>query len=359
MTSGDAPEVDAHPAERTAGLRVAVIGGGIAGLSSARVLREQGVEVTVFDKGRGFGGRLSTRRVELEQASPDHHLVLLDHGAPFFTVRDDRFARVVHSWTASGIAAAWHAQRSKVTAGSVASTAPGPPLFVGVPRSSAICAHLGRDLDVRFNAPAAGVRHRGGHWWLDFDGLGPQGPWDAVVLAIPAPQAITVIGGASATIAGALNRIVYAPQWTGLCVIGAEPKLDADVIEFGDHPVLALLVRNDRKPGRTSTPRRSTWVAYARPDWSAANLEREKEAIAEELFDHLAELLGIRESSRLWTTAHRWRFARVETAIDDRCAPDPEQSIVACGDGFGGNDVESAFLSGQAAAERVLSFQRE
>ncbi|MFM7274112.1 MAG: FAD-dependent oxidoreductase, partial [Gammaproteobacteria bacterium] len=57
--------------------RIAVIGAGIAGLALARALADA-AEVTVFEKSRGAGGRMSTRRQE-----PWH----FDHGTQFFTVR--------------------------------------------------------------------------------------------------------------------------------------------------------------------------------------------------------------------------------------------------------------------------------
>ena len=65
--------------------RVAVIGAGISGLVCARLLVEQGMEVTVFEKSRGVGGRMATRR------TPEG--CHFDHGAQYFTVRDERFRR--------------------------------------------------------------------------------------------------------------------------------------------------------------------------------------------------------------------------------------------------------------------------
>ena len=44
--------------------RVAVIGAGLAGLACATALARAGHAVTVLDKGRGPGGRMSARRVE-------------------------------------------------------------------------------------------------------------------------------------------------------------------------------------------------------------------------------------------------------------------------------------------------------
>ena len=65
--------------------RVLIIGAGMAGLSCAAALGSVGHAVTLIDKARGPGGRMSTRRVDtpLGQAA-------FDHGAQYFTARDPR-----------------------------------------------------------------------------------------------------------------------------------------------------------------------------------------------------------------------------------------------------------------------------
>ncbi|MGA8880775.1 MAG: FAD-dependent oxidoreductase, partial [Azonexus sp.] len=57
---------------------LALIGAGIAGLSCATALQQAGLKVSLFDKGRGPGGRMSTRRGDDWQC---------DHGAQYFTAR--------------------------------------------------------------------------------------------------------------------------------------------------------------------------------------------------------------------------------------------------------------------------------
>ena len=45
-------------------MRIIVVGAGLSGLMAARECASHGHEVIVFDKGRGVGGRLATRRIK-------------------------------------------------------------------------------------------------------------------------------------------------------------------------------------------------------------------------------------------------------------------------------------------------------
>lgn len=62
---------------------LALIGAGIAGLSCATALQQAGLEVSLFDKSRGAGGRMSTRRGDDWQC---------DHGAQYFPCRSGALA---------------------------------------------------------------------------------------------------------------------------------------------------------------------------------------------------------------------------------------------------------------------------
>ena len=63
-------------------MKIAILGCGIAGLSAARELRRNGVDVKLFDKSRGVGGRMSTRYAGVWE---------FDHGAQFFTAQNADF----------------------------------------------------------------------------------------------------------------------------------------------------------------------------------------------------------------------------------------------------------------------------
>jgi predicted NAD/FAD-dependent oxidoreductase len=57
-------------------VRIGIVGAGIAGLACAQGLVRHGHDVVLFDKGRGPGGRMSTRRMETPRG-----LAHIDHGA--------------------------------------------------------------------------------------------------------------------------------------------------------------------------------------------------------------------------------------------------------------------------------------
>ena len=77
-------------------LSVAIIGGGISGLSCARRLTDLGVPCTVFDTGkRAVGGRSSSRRFK--------DGVVVDHACQCFTVESETFRGEVERWLQEGV----------------------------------------------------------------------------------------------------------------------------------------------------------------------------------------------------------------------------------------------------------------
>ncbi|XP_044431168.1 renalase [Triticum aestivum] len=88
-----------------AAANVAVIGAGITGAVCASLLATRGVAVTLFDSGRGPGGRMAQRREVMDDGTE----LRFDQGAPYFTVSNDEVAGVVGGWEAQGLITEWKA----------------------------------------------------------------------------------------------------------------------------------------------------------------------------------------------------------------------------------------------------------
>ena len=90
--------------------QVAIIGAGLAGLTLATRLTEAGHPVVVFDKGRGVGGRMSTRRGDADG-------LRFDHGAQYFTIRDPGFRTLLERPALNGSWAKWEGRFAALAGG--------------------------------------------------------------------------------------------------------------------------------------------------------------------------------------------------------------------------------------------------
>ena len=112
---------------------VAIIGAGLSGLACAHRLAQQGVNVQLFDKARGPGGRMSSKQ---------RPSTTLDLGAQAFTVRDARFASKVADWQAAGCVAMWPLHSYQASASGWQTHDDGQIRYCGAPRVSAISRYL-------------------------------------------------------------------------------------------------------------------------------------------------------------------------------------------------------------------------
>lgn len=324
---------------------VAIVGAGMAGLAAARRLRADGFAVTLFDKGRGVGGRMATRR------AGD---VCFDHGAQFFTARGERFRAAVAQWCAAGVAAPWQAAATNAATETPAGDPSPEPLFVGTPGMTAPCRALAAGLPVVLGCTVTGLHRNGAGYGLSTAAGTIDAPsgagFAAVLLAMPAPQALPLVAPLLPGWAGPLESMRYAPCWA--LMAGFEGRLELPASQRPHDPVLRWIARDSGKPGRVENG--TAVVAHATPDWSRTHLERPPEEIAPVLLARLRELTGLAAAPN-HLAAHRWRYALVEQALGEPCLWDAEARLGFCGDGCLGPRVEAAFASGEALAARVVA----
>lgn len=334
-----------HRPSRGGALTVAVIGGGVAGTAAARALKDAGHVVTVFDKGHAAGGRLSTRTEGALQ---------FDHGAQFFTVKDERFARWARAWWQERVITQW---RGRVE-GEPPRTHPHELVrLVGTPGMASIVKRMQLDLDVRFDVEVRGLTRDGTRWRLLDAGNHALGEFDAAVVATPAFQAAELIDPSSYALASRIrDEVVMAPCWAVLVHFPESPGLEWDA-SFSSVGPLSWLCKNSSKPERP-TDAGESWVLHASPAWSRAHLELEPEAVVPILMDAFFATTGGRKVEWSFARAHRWRAAVTEKALGEACLWDEERRLAVCGDWCLGAQLESAFLSGSAAAGRINAVPR-
>lgn len=352
--------------------QTAIIGAGLAGLTCAQELASAGHAVTVFDKGRRPGGRMSTRTPEG---------LSFDHGCQYFTATSSAFQNQVCDWQEAGVVADWTVPVMQWREGQL-SPLSDKPKFVGQPEMQSVCRHLATGLDVRCGVEITRVQRHGDRWQLRMDEAAPPLSFDRLIVAIPPAQAARVLDGHWPLVGCAdvemsvcwtlmLERQSHPQDRSGRGARSADSADRTDgadsadsAIRLVDHP-LSWVARNSSKPGR---PAAECWVAQASPAWSLHHLEDTREQAATALLEELQTVIGPVDAK--YVRAHRWRYALPVVRLADVATADVtpagipeaegarywhEQSLGLCGDWCGGDRVEAAWQSGRQLARMIVS----
>lgn len=314
--------------------RIAVIGAGVAGALCARKLAEAGERVEVFDKGRSVGGRLAQRRAAG---------AIFDHGAQFAKAHDRIFGRLLEAGVAAGVIDRWPAAETD-----------GRPVYIGKPSMSGPLELLLAEVKVHTSCRIDQLERAGDGWRLTDEDGGSHGPFAAVAIAVPAPQAQELLlasGDVVPTVLlAAAKAAKMAPCWA--LMLAFEPPLrlegyDARPIEEGP---LRWIARNTTKAEREGI---DAWTAHASPEWSVEHLGEEPAAVASLLLDAFREVTNVGKVEPCHIDAHRWRYAMVTRAMGEAAIFDQSSGLGICGDWCLGGRIEAAFLSGRALARAM------
>lgn len=366
----------ASPSSTLADKLVAVVGAGVAGLACASRLAEQGFPVTVFDSGRGPGGRMSQRR----ERTSDGKLHYFDHGAQYFTVKDAVVQRLVDKWEAAGVVAEWKGRFGTYDASTKSFIGDANLLkkrYVGVPGMNAICQAFSQQpgVEAKFSVTVAKLdwREEQKVWMLADKNGQDLGEFWAVVATdknmasprffiqngLPPPLVGAGVPSLAEKVAGVTSSSSFAVMLTFPQYLTSVPFDGFTII---GSKVLAWAARDSSKPGRDKLSIGECWVLQSTPEYAQevieeAGLDKPSEELLSAVTHTLLEdFKDIGETpAPLFAKAHRWgsAFPKASIAMEEKCLVDEGRRIAVCGDFCLGPKVECAILSGLAAAEKI------
>lgn len=319
---------------------LAIIGSGLAGLTVAHKARESGLDVTVFEKSRGPGGRLSSKRVQPDQT--------VDMGAQFFTVRTPQFRTFLEQAVGGTHYDVWDAHLLYESQPGVDAPFHEQTRYVGIPRMTAISRALADPLDVVAESRVIQVWREEQGWMLARQGETTAGPFDGLVITAPPEQARELLAG-NEPAQHQLAPFSMLPCWALALCFEQPLELGFDGIQL-KHPVLGWVACNSTKPGRDSSAGH-WWVIHANSQWSADHAQREPNEIGAAMLKSFQDRFGVAaEPSQMLT--HRWLYARPDSNNGEPgCLSLLDQRLGLCGDWLAGGRVEGAFSSAMALLE--------
>lgn len=360
---------------------IAIVGAGLAGLFCSRLLASQGANVQLFDKGRGVGGRMATRRPQSTtstDAAPS-----FDHGAIAFVSNHPNLAPYRKSWLSEGVIQSWQPKVAFLDAHGNLKTTLAPESYVGSPTNNQLAKHLAQGQAVSSGGKVDRLVKSTHGWTLFVAGV----PWPVrfshLVLAVPPANVAELLDTADHSLQGCMSvRLPALPEmqpcWTAIVTLSLVHPLTWDILELErtENWAISTIVAEHHKPGRMPHPARL--IVHCQQDWSALHIEDAPNDIANRIGSELSQHLGESLKSIDEIQVHRWRYAAPPRSTEftrkilrtdipfaagmnwlvdpsRRSWFDPVAKLGLCGDWLGGAGVEAALLSGMNLAGQVMA----
>jgi len=310
-----------------------IVGAGISGLLCGTELRRAGHTVCLVDKGRGYGGRMATRRMAGGR---------LDHGAQFFTVRDERFRAYVEEWLEAGVIRKWF--------GGSHDPERDHPRYCGIEGMTDVPKFLAKELNVHRSERIVDLTFDTDSWFARSES-GSLFAGRQLVLTCPLPQALQLLDTSGLNYAGddlrRLRDIRYEKGLATLAILDGP----SGVPEPGGMKV-------DRSP--------LVWIADNRikgisPGVTAITLHANAE-FAEKHWDSTDDIRGrlMLDAAEEWLASkvveyacHRWGFTSPVNPWPESFFRNPALGLTLAGDAFGGQRIEGAATSGIEAGRTI------
>ena len=321
--------------------KVAIIGAGISGLALANKLKNH-FEVVVFEKSRGYGGRVATRRFGE---------FIFDHGAQFFKAKTEEFKNYINPMINQNIIDVWKARFVEIDNGKITNDrvwGEDPSNYVGIPSMNAIGKYMADGLNVRLSEKVANVL-KGNKWQLYDEANDNIGEFDWVVSAIPPKQAIDMIPDV-VNLYSEISRYEMLACYS--LMLGYEKKIDigfdAALIKGAD--ISWLSVNSSKNPNVNNT----AFLIHSTNKWASQNIDNDRDWVKGYLCNELSNLVPIKTESANYIGLQGWRYANIKKQNNLEFFLDRDNKFGLCGDWFIQGRIEAAYLSGSHLGDHIL-----
>ena len=316
---------------------VLIIGAGISGLLCATELQRAGKSVRVLDKGRGFGGRMATRHMSGGR---------LDHGAQFFTVRDERLRAYVDEWLEAGIIREWFRHLPEDT------NSEGYPRYCGVDGMTDVPKFLAATLDVHRSQQVIELA-RDTNVWIARTREGDSFLGTQLVITAPLPQALNLLDMTGLRYANgdtsALRAIRYEKGLATLAILDGPSGLDRPGGRKIHEAPLSWIGDNQQKG---ISPEVSAVTIHADAAFAEAHWDSSDDIRGPLMLKAAAPFI---EANVVEYSCHRWGFTTPVNPWHEKLYRNPGLKLTLAGDAFGGPRIEGAALSGIEAGRALAA----
>lgn len=323
-------------------IKIAIIGAGLSGLTIANKIKDK-AHVVIFEKARGVGGRIATRRAEPYQ---------FDHGAQFFKAKTHDFKSFIDPMIKDGVLKAWEARFAEIDNGHIINKRQwscDDPHYVGVSSMNAMAKFLSKDLTIQLNTKVSSIKKYQDKWIVEDSEGANLGEYDWVISTIPAEQMFDIFESSQLK-KPAIEKVQM--QGCFSLMLGfqrpLELEFDAALIRGAD---ISWVSVNSSKPGRKKA---FSLLVHSTNKWADEHIDDNKTEVLQYLCREVSEVIGVDLSQADHKDIHCWRYANVAKQKGVTHYIDGKNKICVCGDWFIHGRVESAFITGHDLSSSLL-----
>lgn len=293
-----------------------IVGAGLSGLLLAKRLNAAGHSVVIFEKSRGVGGRMATRRFEGGR---------FDHGAQFIKLKSPELPY-------------WAIEAKKWTFQNETS------FFASPTGMTAIAKNLAIDLDIRLEHLVSRIEKAGSRWRVYVENKSAA-DFDQIYLTCPLPQSIQIMKASSLSFPSELEQIHYAKALVGLFVFEKTPP-SLPNLSIDTNENIAIIANQQSK----SVSEKPAFTFTMSASWSESRFDLSEVEQLGQMTEEIKRWLGPKahEFVPLHSQIKKWRFSHPlvsATKATQNLYCNIDHGLILLGDAFGGGSLSGAARS--------------
>jgi len=321
-------------------MKIAIIGAGISAITIAEILKDTAF-VSLFEKSQDVGGRMAVRRSDPYE---------FDHGAQFFTAKNENFKDFINPLIEKKIIKQWHARFAEYESSTLLRKITWDsryPHYVGVPGMNSIAKYLAKVFDIKLNTRVNKIIKNTEHGWELFDdNENDLGRFDWVISTAPPIQSAEILPKCFQYQSELLEKKMKGCFSLMLGFKKALPLLwDAALISDADISWVSI---NSSKPGRAKS---FSMLVHSTNTWAENHLSDDSQSVISYLCKETTKIIGHDTNQANHIGLHAWRYANIGKQDKSDLLIDYDNRLAACGDWISHGRIESAFEAGFMMAQ--------
>jgi len=323
---------------------IAIIGAGITGITLANLLQEK-YNLTVFEKSRGVGGRMATRRAEPYQ---------FNHGAQYFKIGNKEFKDFMQPLMVNKIIKPLKANQIEILNKKVIKRTKiyNKKYFTAESKMNSVVKYLiNNNLSIKLLCNIEKTLKENDKWFIIDSDKVSYGPYDWLLITIPPNQATKILYN-SFKFLDIIKKIKMRSCYSLMLGFDEIKEFDFDTALFLDEDVKWLSI------SKKILEKKEYYNLLINSSFNFAeqNINGSKDKISNYLIKQVSDILQCELNNYKHRALHFWKYAMSEKNNNLGSLFDEDLKVIVCGDWCMNGKVEGAFLSAKNAANKLLKY---